>query len=525
MKIALKILLGLLVIVVLAVVFIYIKGDDYVESFAKDKIQKLSQSTYTLQTGNVDVGLFPPTVTATNISITSHDSTYIALDSATSMLLNLQADKIALSNIGLIDLIFNNTTAFELHADSLVIAMKQTSGADSAIRLEQNGNKQSTLIIKSVSIDNGFLTYHQAQQKITTGFAISGDKMNLADKPMSILNQLSVSLSNTEIINDKTLTRLHAESTSLDRARTISLQSITYQSIPDKYELGQKLGHEADWYDISIASVTAKNDRGIIANDSIHIASLAVGSMQGVIFRDKRLAFPKDIADKKLPHELISAIEMPFNVDSLSLVSSKITYQEQIKDSPQAGEVFFSDLSASGKGLSNYGDKFDLRATARLMGTGRLDVRIMIPQSTQQMPYEVYGTIYEHDITAINPMIKYVAKVKLEEGSLKKSTFQFTHNSTQSSGEIKLAYDNLNFQIINPNGSTTLGKIGKRVASFFANTLIIENDNLRSEGLDPGKISFTRDPKKSVINFWWKSLFSGIISSLELPISAKSKES
>ena len=51
-------------------------------------------------------------------------------------------------------------------------------------------------------------------------------------------------------------------------------------------------------------------------------------------------------------------------------------------------------------------------------------------------------------------------------------------------------------------------------ASFLANTFVINNKSPNGKNLRVGEIYFERDKQKSIFNFLWKSLLSGIKPSL-----------
>jgi hypothetical protein len=53
-----------------------------------------------------------------------------------------------------------------------------------------------------------------------------------------------------------------------------------------------------------------------------------------------------------------------------------------------------------------------------------------------------------------------------------------------------------------------------KFASFLANSLMLRDKNPRGKELLPDEIYFQRDQKRSVLNYWWKSIFSGIRNTL-----------
>ena len=54
------------------------------------------------------------------------------------------------------------------------------------------------------------------------------------------------------------------------------------------------------------------------------------------------------------------------------------------------------------------------------------------------------------------------------------------------------------------------GEIKKEgFASLMANSLLVNSKNPRGKSLTPESISYKRDPHRSILNYWWKAIFSG----------------
>lgn len=67
-------------------------------------------------------------------------------------------------------------------------------------------------------------------------------------------------------------------------------------------------------------------------------------------------------------------------------------------------------------------------------------------------------------------------------------------------------YENLEFNILNRKNNNE-----QEINSFLLDKLVIKDSNLEGKkSYKEGEISFERAPKKSIFNYWWKSLFSGI---------------
>jgi hypothetical protein len=71
-----------------------------------------------------------------------------------------------------------------------------------------------------------------------------------------------------------------------------------------------------------------------------------------------------------------------------------------------------------------------------------------------------------------------------------------------------LEYENLGIAFLNEEDGSK-----RKLKSLIANSFAIKEENLKgTKSYKSGTISFERDKKKSVFNYWWKSVFSGIKS-------------
>ena len=98
--------------------------------------------------------------------------------------------------------------------------------------------------------------------------------------------------------------------------------------------------------------------------------------------------------------------------------------------------------------------------------------------------------------------------MRVETGNLKRLAFNFTYDDDRSAGDLLFEYDNLKVHILDKEDRTN-----KKVQSFFTNILVLQKENIRDDrSFREGTIAFERDKKKSLFNYWWKSLLSGIKS-------------
>ena len=229
------------------------------------------------------------------------------------------------------------------------------------------------------------------------------------------------------------------------------------------------------------------------------------------IYRDKRTP---DDANKqsKLPQELIKNLEIPIYFDSLKLRDYSIRYEEQTEDRPLPGLVYFEDLNIRAFPVTNLPyllnskPQLFVKASAMLMGEALLETSMTYDLLSPTNQFTVSGHIQPFDLTALNPVTRNAAGIAVRSGQLNRFDFDFTANQTQADGKLRFAYDDLKITILEQkDGDTKEAKF----LSFLTNSLVLKSKHPRTRILLPDDIHFKRDPQKSVVNYWWKSIFSG----------------
>lgn len=295
--------------------------------------------------------------------------------------------------------------------------------------------------------------------------------------------------------------------------RLLNGAQINLRSRDGKYEIGRNRGVETDWFDIAVTRISLSEIRlDALLNDTAVVFSKAqIVGLNVKSFRDKRLPFPVK-PDTKLLRGMLNNLPVALHVDSVLVNDGTISYAERVKDSTDEGEVVFSQVQGQLFCLSTIerliGRKTTMHVEAQAMERGLLTADFVFPNKKFPNNYQVSGTLGEMDIEAFNPMLVQNAAVRVETGNLKRLAFNFTYDDDRSSGDLLFEYDNLKVHILDKEDRTN-----KKVQSFFTNVLVLQKENIRDDrSFREGTIAFERDKKKSLFNYWWKSLLSGIKS-------------
>jgi hypothetical protein len=151
-----------------------------------------------------------------------------------------------------------------------------------------------------------------------------------------------------------------------------------------------------------------------------------------------------------------------------------------------------------------------LTATANLMGQGQIDATFQLPYRENE-PYIAQGKIGKMSLDQLNPPLQNLAFIRVQSGTLEGLTFNFSYTDKVSTGRLTINYQNLKIESLKKEKSTVVNDL----KTLLINT-VLKNDKDKGVPLEKrtGTISFERDRKRQIFNYWWKSLFSGIKSSV-----------
>ncbi|WP_163707684.1 hypothetical protein [Mangrovibacterium lignilyticum] len=280
---------------------------------------------------------------------------------------------------------------------------------------------------------------------------------------------------------------------------------------PDKFQ--QFINYQQDYYSGDIHQIKFENidlDRWFERHEFTG-KNIDIDQINLLIYRDKRQPLKSD-QHPPLLQDLIRNIDLPFYFDSVKLSNSNIIYNEQIEETPEPGRVSFEKLEATLypftnlKYLRSTQPEMHLNASTKLMGASELKARFTFDMNSVTNRFSAKGSLSPFDLTAMNPITENAASISVRSGQLNRFEFEFSGDSVLANGKLRFAYDDLKIYILaHKNGNTKEAKF----LSFLANSLMLKSKNPRTRILLPDDIHYYRDPNKSTLNYWWKTVFSG----------------
>jgi hypothetical protein len=299
------------------------------------------------------------------------------------------------------------------------------------------------------------------------------------------------------------------------RANKLVIDSLHLIPKYTKYDFARVVGKQTDRINTLIPQISIDGLQYAKATDSALVASkITIASGEVHSFRDKREPF-RETEVKPLPIAALKSLNFGLEVDTIEIKGLKVTYEEFAPEGFEAGTVVFEDLNATLTNVRNRNevDKPEyatLKASAKLMGEGLIDATFQLPYREGD-PYLAEGKIGKMSLDFLNPPLQNLAFIQIQSGTLQGLAFNFSYTDIASTGRVTINYENLKIEGLKKEKSTVINDL----KTFLINT-VIKNDKDKEVPIEKrtGKVDFERDRKRQIFNYWWKSLFSGIKSSV-----------
>lgn len=377
-----------------------------------------------------------------------------------------------------------------------------------------NQIKVDHLRLSNADLHFNWLEKQFFNQKINIGFSdiLIGENQ----PPANLLNSREFEISTTHLATKSKdgLYQFSADSFIYNSARhQVLLKSIGIIPLIEPESFPLQKGFQTDVAKAHISFIELKNlnEKRWLQENILDAAALKIGPGKISIFRNKR--YPLDPDQRPpWPQDLLKQIEQPFIFDSVILRPTNLTYSELMGITDEPGTIEFNNLAFNGGRLSNIkkvlqqNSNFTLDARAQLLGQSLLSVRFSFDLNSPEYAHTAKGFLQPMSLVPLNSMISTSAPLAIEEGQLNQLEFELSFNETQADGFLYFDYDNLKIAVLDYSND----KIQKaKFASFLANKMAFNSQSPKNDKLYPVEISYVRDEQRSVLNYWWKSIYSG----------------
>lgn len=291
------------------------------------------------------------------------------------------------------------------------------------------------------------------------------------------------------------------------------LDRYTYTGLQDK---------RVSWIEIGDSKIQVKgmDFNSYFKNGTIEIDSLIASNLQLSVFTDKRKA--EDLTRRPpMFHERLNNLEQVLHIRNTHLRDAYLKIEERADNkASESGALFFTHLDAHISNISNHKEEMagnsqlEMKIKATLMDIGPVDISMSYDLTSENGTFTLRGSLGKMPLRPLNNMIEPEAKISLKSGVINRLDFNIVANDYEGSGEAIVRYEDLELELLN-NEFAKDQNIFRKIGSFLANKVVIKSNNPNKRGeLKKGTVYYLREPHKSIFNYWWKLIFSGLKSTL-----------
>lgn len=347
------------------------------------------------------------------------------------------------------------------------------------------------------------------------------DSVHTGKRRLFNADDITITINDLSVLMKNGLNRITLGQVGLSTGKN-TLYVSDFHLVPqyNRHDYTRKVGFQTDRMDVFVKKISLErlNFRDLALAGEFQAGLLTIDSLVLEDYRDKRIP-RKPGFRPPMPQDGLRKLKMYLKIDTVLLSNGKATYLEQVNEEP--GTIFFDKMTATLTGLTNdslllhSGLISELKGTAYMMGKGRLDATIQFKFGDPKNTFTFSASLGPMDLREINPMLTKLIPGEVKSGRIKQLSIPFVSaNDDVAKGKLLFYYNDLNIAMTTSEKSTW-NSIKKGVINFVANDIVVNNDNPSKSGkMKTGVILFHRDKEKGIINYLWKSAFSGLKSTV-----------
>ncbi len=277
---------------------------------------------------------------------------------------------------------------------------------------------------------------------------------------------------------------------------------------------------QKQWFAITLDSLIVNqiNFDEFIQTGHIDIGRIDVISPNIGLYKDKSKP-PPPFKKKLLPASAIKSIPWRLTVDSVMIENGFITINETSAVTGKDSNLTFNKLNGLLLNFTNdslklsQSPKMILAASTMVFDKALTTVSLEFDLTSSIDKFKVHGTVGKVEAVTFNPVLEPMMAVKVTGGIINSLVFDFTAMDTLSTGTLDADYVGIKLEILNKD-TTANRKSKKGFMTFAANTAIKSNNHKGQSSYLQGIIKTARIQEKDVWPYLWHSIQAGLVSTL-----------
>jgi hypothetical protein len=382
-----------------------------------------------------------------------------------------------------------------IHADSVVLE-------NASLLLRDNKSKDITCQITGLSIRFAGLAIDSVNQNDSSRLLFTNDQ----------------AIHFTQLILPQKNKQGEMRISGLDyNSKTGLLHTDKFQVIPYLSESAfAKANHFAkDRLNMTVGSMDfIRINRQALLHQKIVADSLLLGNASFHIFRDKSV--PHDSLDRTndFPQQVLMRLTLPVYIGSIIFKDSYIEYKEKNDQSDSSGKVAFHHVQCRLTNVTNMPDSIRknnlmrMHFNASFLDKAAFTVEMRMRLNDRKGSFQLNAELGEISATELNTLLKPMALAELDKGDIHSLKYNMDATSTHTKGTLILKYSDIKIKLLKKDDDKN--KYKTKFLPSLAAGVLLKKSNPQNGKTRVGEVDFTRDIHRSIFNFMWKSLFSGI---------------
>lgn len=532
------ILLGIIILLAGGGRYFSKKISPFLAQQLKNQVIRSSDSLYSISFSNFSVNLLSGTIAIQSFKLIPDTSVYEQLmvkKSAPVNLFDLSVSELRLRHTHPFRLLFSHVVKIKsLEFDNPVINIihRNILRSDTTQSIHQAianliSGPLKAIYINRVALNDISLSYKNLSDTGSKGIRVQDaqvilknfflDTTSMKDSSLFFFSQdLWLRFSDLTLPTSDSLYYFHIGAVSYStRHRKGLLKNISLRPRYNDADFDSKLKYRQDRFDISIDSVLFS---GLSPNDlikeNVNIQKLNILNPDIDIYLNR--ALPANPKQKLFPQESLRKSPAHFMVDTVNIVGGNIVYRESNPKSGLTGNVPFNDINGSAYNITNIpaelkkNNHCKVRLNALFLNKAKVTTLFDFDLTNKNNIISYSGSMNSMKAKALNEVLKPLALVKINSGEIHECRFDFTGDTSTTKGAVHILYNNLSVKLLSKDSTTGRLK-GKGLMSIMANLFVINRGNI-TDATNPQNalVIYKRLPNQSVVNYMWKSLFTGI---------------
>ena len=275
---------------------------------------------------------------------------------------------------------------------------------------------------------------------------------------------------------------------------------------------------QKDRYDVSLSGITLKNiDMNGLLDSKLTASEMVINNVKAIIYRDLHKPLEQKSKIGNYPSQMLMQIGKPVNISELKVNNAFVEYRENETVSDSIGVVKFTNSTFNISNITNIpeaiqkNNELNIAFESNALGTIPLKGNFKFLLNSTNGDFFANGHASGFDAVQLNKVSVPMALIKINSGKIKSMDFHFTGNDKGAKGKFSMDYDGLKVDILKRDKDTK--KIKKRGLLSMAANLVVNNNNSGSSVTT----EYQRDINKSFFNLIWKTMFTGMKSTLGVP--------